>query len=255
MPSVKACEDDIKGRKRECLSTEEVRDRVVAYLEDIAKHKCSNQSEKEADEKRILGRMHTVSIRKCREACFLKNVLMTSDGILRAVHFIDRTEEHNFLKYTEDVAADGDGIDDLEYDNSSTTSSTSCMTFTMVTKWTVLVGWSMRHGDGSKRQFRCTFAIWTAYECWQIPLRKTSHTTTQIFHLPFNFHRVGSSGFRLADRCRDTDDNSDLFHPKVRCTKSMVNWDVVSKVHSHCPRLYRRPLGSFSLNLPFTCAF
>lgn len=61
--AVKACEDDIKGRKRECLSTEEVRDRVVAYLEDIAKHKCSNQSEKEADEKGILGRMHTVSIR------------------------------------------------------------------------------------------------------------------------------------------------------------------------------------------------
>lgn len=81
----------------------------------------------------------------------MKNVLMASDGILRAVHFIDRTEEHNFLKYTEDVAADGDGIDDLEYDNSSTTSSTSCMTFTMVTKWTVRVGWSMRHGDGLKR--------------------------------------------------------------------------------------------------------
>lgn len=60
--AAKACEDDIKSLKRECPSTEEVRDRVVAYLENIAKHKCSNQSKQEADEKRILGRTRTVSI-------------------------------------------------------------------------------------------------------------------------------------------------------------------------------------------------
>lgn len=75
-------------------------------------------------------------------------------------------------------------------------------------------------------------AVWTAYECWQSSLRKTSHTTTHIFHLPFNFHRINSSGFRLADRYIDTDDSTDLFQPKLQCTKSMVNWDVIAKVHS-----------------------
>ncbi|KAE8537877.1 hypothetical protein D1P53_005938 [Cryptococcus gattii VGV] len=233
---VKACEDDIKGLKRACPSTKEVRDRVVAYLEDIAKHKCSNQSKKEADEKRILGRMGTfrlwirkewdsIPLSKCREASFLRNALIASDGILRAVHFIDRTEEHNLLKYTEDVAADGDGLDNLEDDDFQ------------YDEFHLLCDLYNGHKVDSPGwmvyELWCTFAIWTAYECWQISLRKTSHTTTQIFHLPFNFHRVGSSGFRLADRCRDTDDDSDLFHPKVRCTKSMVNWDVVAKVHSH----------------------
>ncbi|KIR25589.1 hypothetical protein I309_05523 [Cryptococcus deuterogattii LA55] len=40
-------------------------------------------------------------------------------------------------------------------------------------------------------QCRCAFAIWIPYECWQTSLRKTSHTTAQIFHLPFNFNRAG----------------------------------------------------------------
>lgn len=61
--AVKACDDDRKNLKLECPSTEETRDRVVAYLENIAKHKCSKQSKKEMDEKRILGRTRTVSIR------------------------------------------------------------------------------------------------------------------------------------------------------------------------------------------------
>lgn len=47
----------------------------------------------------------------------MRNALFAGDGILRAVHFIDRSEEQNFLRYTENVAADGDRIDDLEDDD------------------------------------------------------------------------------------------------------------------------------------------
>lgn len=50
--AVKACEDDRKSLKRECPSTEGVRDRVVALGEDH-QLKCSKQSKK-ADEKSIL---------------------------------------------------------------------------------------------------------------------------------------------------------------------------------------------------------
>lgn len=30
----------------------------------------------------------------------------------------------------------------------------------------------------------------------------------------------------------DTDDSTDLFQPKLKCTKSMVNWNVIAKIHS-----------------------
>lgn len=65
--AVKACEDDRKSLKLECPSTEETRDRVVAYLKNIAKRKCGKQSKKEADEKRILGRTRTVSVSGSRK--------------------------------------------------------------------------------------------------------------------------------------------------------------------------------------------
>lgn len=42
---------------------------------------------------------------------------MLCSPVTRAVHFIDRSEEQNVLRYTENVAADGDGIDDLEDDD------------------------------------------------------------------------------------------------------------------------------------------
>lgn len=42
---------------------------------------------------------------------------MLCSPVTRAVHFIDRSEEQNALRYTENVAADGDGIDDLEDDD------------------------------------------------------------------------------------------------------------------------------------------
>lgn len=42
---------------------------------------------------------------------------MLCSPVTRAVHFIDRFEEQNVLRYTENVAADGDGIDDLEDDD------------------------------------------------------------------------------------------------------------------------------------------
>lgn len=91
-------------------------------------------------------------------------------------------------------------------------------------------------------------AVWTAYECWQSSLRKTSHTTADILHLPFNFHGIGSSGFRLADRYIDTDDSTDLFQPKLQCTKSMVNWDVITMVHSFSvPDYTDVPSDPFSL--------
>ncbi|WVQ88915.1 hypothetical protein IAS59_002657 [Cryptococcus gattii] len=200
----------------------------------------SNQSKQEADEKRILGRTRTfrllivkawksIPLSQCREASFLKNALIASDGILRAVHFIDRSEEQNFLKYTEDVATDGDRIDDLgddfEYDEFHLLCDLYNGHKVDSPGWMVYEPWWWSE--------EVRLAVWTAYECWRTSLRRTSHTTTQIFHLPFNFYRAGSSGFRLADRCRDTDDDGDLFHPKVQCTKSMVNWDVVAKVNSH----------------------
>lgn len=42
---------------------------------------------------------------------------MLCSPVTRAVHFIDRSEEQNVLRYTENVAADGEGIDDLEDDD------------------------------------------------------------------------------------------------------------------------------------------
>ncbi|EAL17170.1 hypothetical protein CNBN1950 [Cryptococcus deneoformans B-3501A] len=62
--AVKACEDDRKSLKLECPLTEETRDRMVAYLKNIAKCKCGRQSKKEVDEKRILGRTRTVYFAK-----------------------------------------------------------------------------------------------------------------------------------------------------------------------------------------------
>ncbi|UOH79558.1 hypothetical protein LQV05_000565 [Cryptococcus neoformans] len=238
--AVKACDDDRKNLKLECPSTEETRDRVVAYLENIAKHKCSKQSKKEMDEKRILGRTRTfrqwikknwesLPLSKCREASYLRNALFAGDGILRAVHFIDRSEEQNFLRYTENVAADGDGIDDLEDDDLEYDEFLLLCDLYNGTK-VDNPGWMVYEPWWWSEEVR--LAVWTAYECWQSSLRKTSHTTTPVFHLPFNFHRIGSSGFRLADSYIDTDDSTDLFQPKLKCTKSMVNWNVIAKIHS-----------------------
>ncbi|OXG42947.1 hypothetical protein C359_02276 [Cryptococcus neoformans Bt120] len=59
--AVKACEDDRKNLKLECPSTEGTRDRVVAYLENIAKHKCSKQSKRWMRRGSWKGRVLSVS--------------------------------------------------------------------------------------------------------------------------------------------------------------------------------------------------
>ncbi|ODN90229.1 hypothetical protein L198_06247 [Cryptococcus wingfieldii CBS 7118] len=227
--AIKSCLDNqaiLEKAKVARPSEVEVRDRVVMYLESIDRKK-GNAASVETEWKKIDGRTRSLvkfikdkwddlPLSKCREAPLLKAALTEYNGVLRTLYFIEWHETQNPLKVAENVAEDGENIDDLEdaelddYDD-------------IVEPW----WWSEV----------IRLAVWTAFELWQQSIKRGGRPSVDVFHLPPNYHKLRTTGFRLASGvCAEIEEGEgggeEIIQPRIKCTKSMINWDVVRPVNS-----------------------
>ncbi|ODN75989.1 hypothetical protein L202_05955 [Cryptococcus amylolentus CBS 6039] len=189
-------------------SEAEVRDRVVMYLESIDRKKGNAAS--------VEARPGRLPLSKCQEAPLLKATFTQNNGVLRALYFIERHETQNPLKVAENVAEDGDNIDDLEetelddYDE-------------------FLLLRDIYTGTGVEQDTKSRVVVkpwWWSEEA----------TVAYTFHLPPNYHKLRTTGFRLASGvCAEIEEGEgggEIIQPVIECTKSMINWDVVRLVNS-----------------------